>query len=88
VSDVSDKLERGGMCGLRICGEDSEGLECESTLEADLLDALNESCPVTNVELAAGEIGVGDHMHIVLSVVIVDVEDGESMTESLDIFIV
>ena len=85
MSDVGDKLERGGMRGLGVCGEDAEGLECESTLEADLLDALNEAVPVANVGLAVGQVGIGDHVEVVHGVVVVDVEDGHTLAHDLEV---
>ena len=85
MSDVSDKLERGGVCGLGVCGEDAEGLECESAFEADLLDALNEAVPVANVGLAVGQVGIGDHVEVVHRVIVMDVEDGHTLAHDLEI---
>ena len=85
MTDIRNKLERGGVRRLRIRGEDTEGLECESTLESDLLDALYEAFPVANVIFAAGEVGVGDHMEVVVRIVIVDVEDSQALAHDLDV---
>ena len=87
MSYIRNEFERGGVRSLRICREDTEGFECESALKSDLLDALYEAIPIANVELAAGQIGVGDHMEVVVRVVVVDVEDGQTLAHYLHIIL-
>ena len=56
-------------------------LQHEIALVADLLESLHKALPVADVAGTGGQIGVGDHMQILVSVVVVNVQNGEALAQ-------
>ena len=78
ASDTRNELQHFGVNCLWIRGEDSEGLECENAILVYLLKSLDEALPVADVAARCRKVGVRDHMKVLKTVVVVNVEYRQS----------
>ena len=88
TSGCADQLERLRPDLAGECLENPEGLEGKLALVTAVLEAIDKAFPVTDLILAPVlGVSIGHHMEVAVAVIVMDVEDGQSLTQSHDVVI-